>query len=59
MGVPVNLVEARRLLRLAAEQGHAVAQINLGVLNLKGEGGPVDLGEARRLYYLAAEYAAE
>ena len=59
-GGPQNLAEARRLLGLAAEQGHAAAQYELGVMHYEGEGGPRNYEEARRLYALAAEqeYAA-
>ena len=49
----MDLVEARRLLRLAAEQGNSAAQYNLGIMNHAGEGGPVDSVEARRLFQLA------
>ena len=51
----MDSVEARRLLRLAAEQGDSAAQCHLGIMNLKGKGGPTDLVEARRLFRLAAE----
>ena len=47
--------EAVRWYRLAAEQGLAVAQNNLGVLHEKGEGVLQDHGEAVRWYRLAAE----
>ena len=49
-----DLEEARRLYGLAAAQGHAKAQFNLGNMHRTGEGGPLDLEEARRLYGLAA-----
>lgn len=41
--------------RLAAEQGVAVAQFNLGVLYANGEGVPQDYGEALSWYQLAGE----
>ena len=48
-------VQAKRLqLGLAAAQGHADAQCNLGFMHFDGEGGPVDFAEARRLCGLAA-----
>ena len=49
-----DLEEAVRLYRLAAAQGYADAQCNLGDMHRRGEGGPVDHAEARRLYRLAA-----
>ena len=51
----VDSVEARRLLRLAAEQGDSAAQCHLGIMNYEGEGGPEDPVEARRLFRLAAD----
>ena len=49
-------VQTKRLqLGLAAAQGHADAQCNLGVMHFDGEGGPVDFAEARRLCGLATE----
>ncbi|MEN0073068.1 MAG: tetratricopeptide repeat protein [Paracraurococcus sp.] len=48
--------EAARLYRLAADQGFAAAQINLGVLYEKGRGGlPRDDRRAAELYRLAAD----
>ncbi len=41
-GVPEDDAEAVRLFRLAAEQGFAVAQFNLGVMYANGEGVPED-----------------
>ena len=46
---------ALRLWRPLAEQGHADAQTNLGVLFAEGQGVPQDYAEAVRLYRLAAE----
>ena len=43
------------LFRLAAEQGHASAQYNLGVMYANGEGVPEDDAEAVRWYRMAAE----
>lgn len=53
-GVAKNAVEARRLLRLAAEAGSAAAQFTLGLLHETAEGGAADKTEAARLYGLAA-----
>ena len=48
--------EAARLYRLAADQGNALAQTNLGVMHANGEGGlPRSEREAARLYRLAAD----
>ena len=41
-GVPEDDAEAVRLFRLAAEQGFALAQFNLGVMYANGEGVPED-----------------
>jgi TPR repeat protein len=49
-----DLVEARRLICLAAAQGHGGAQFHLAVMHEQGRGGPKDEAEARRLYSLAA-----
>jgi TPR repeat protein len=46
--------EAVRLYRLAADQGHASAQSNLGVCYHNGQGVEKDAKEAVRLYRLAA-----
>eukprot|EP00966_Prymnesium_polylepis_P293104 6769844-Prymnesium_polylepis.1 len=53
-GGPMDDVEARRLLGLAAAQGLAQAQHNLGLMHAGGLGGPKDEVEARRLIGLAA-----
>ena len=45
--------EAVRLYRLAAEQGHAKAQSNLGLMYAKGHGVTQDYKEAIRLYRLS------
>ena len=48
-GVPQDDAEAVRWFRLAAEQGHAYAQYNLGRMYATGEGVPEDFVAARRL----------
>ena len=52
---PQDDAEAVRWYRLAAEQGHASAQFNLGLMYDKGEGVPQDDAEAVRWFRLAAE----
>jgi len=47
--------EALRLYRLAADQGHAVAQSNLGSMYDQGLGVPQDDAEAVKWYRLAAD----
>jgi uncharacterized protein len=54
-GVPQDFKEAARWLKLAAEQGHAYAQDNLGGMYSLGQGVPQDYKEAVRWYRLAAE----
>ena len=49
-----DYAEAARLYRLAAAQGHAIAQINLGGMFQDGHGVAKDYAEAMRLYRLAA-----
>ncbi len=44
-----------RLYRLAADQGYAFAQSNLGIMYEQGRGAAKDEREAVRLYRLAAE----
>jgi TPR repeat protein len=53
-GVAQDYAEAGRLYRLAAAQGYAFAQINLGVMFEKGQGVAPDRAEAIRWYRLAA-----
>lgn len=53
--VVVNLWEAVKLWRLAAEHGGVDAQFNLGVCYYKGTGVEEDLEEAVKWYRLAAE----
>jgi TPR repeat protein len=48
-------VEAARLYRLAADQGEAYGQNNLGVMYENGTGVAKDVAEAVRLYRLAAD----
>ena len=47
--------EAVRLFRLAADQGHTLAQYNLGTCYKQGEGVVKDAKEAVRLFRLAAD----
>ena len=54
-GVPEDDAAAIRWYRLAAEQGNAGAQLNLGLMYTRGEGVPQDDAEAVRWYRLAAE----
>lgn len=53
--VPKDSAEAAKWYRLAAEQGYAQAQFNLGVIYATGEGVPKDDAEAVKWYRLAAE----
>ena len=55
MGVLKDAAEAVRWFHLAAEQGDATAQFNLGFMYANGEGVPKDAAEAVRWYRLAAE----
>ena len=54
-GVPQDDKAAARLFRLAAEQGYAPAQVDLGTLYDRGQGVPQDFKEAAHWYRLAAE----
>jgi TPR repeat protein len=54
-GVAQDDAEAARLFRLAAEQGHAGAQMSLGYMFNNGQGVAQDTAEAIRWYRLAAE----
>ena len=54
-GVVEDDAEAARWYRLAADQGHAIAQSNLGVMYANGEGVVEDDAEAARWYRLAAD----
>ena len=53
-GVPQDAAEAVRWYRLAAEQGDATAQFNLGNMYRTGRGVPQDAAEAVRWYRRAA-----
>jgi uncharacterized protein len=50
-----NDAEAAKWFRMAAEQGAAIAQSNLAIMYLLGEGAQNDSGEAVRWYRLAAQ----
>ena len=52
-GVPADMREAQRLLRLAADQGHGQAQIELSTFLFYGLGSPPDIPEGVRLLELA------
>ena len=54
-GVPQDYSEAAKWYRLAADQGLAEAQIDLGRLYEDGHGVPQDYTEAAKWYRLAAE----
>jgi hypothetical protein len=54
-GVARDYVEAARLFRLASDQGHAAAQVDLGIMFDNGQGVAEDYTEAVRLYRLAAD----
>ena len=54
-GVPQDYQEAVKWYRLAAGQGDATAQYNLGLKYANGEGVPQDYQEAVKWYRLAAE----
>ena len=52
--MPVDLKEATKLYRQAADQGDAGAQSNLGLCYEHGKGVPADMKEATKLYRQAA-----
>ena len=54
-GVPQDEAEAVKWFRLAADQGDAPAQLNLGTIYANGEGVPQDYPEALKRYRLAAD----
>ena len=58
-GVPQNYAEAARLYRLAAEQGDALAQYNLGVMYGNGQGLPQNYQLAYMWFSLAAAKGVE
>ncbi len=53
-GVPQDYQEAVRWYQKAAEQGHAWAQVNLGLMYARGQGLAQDYVQAYRWYTLAA-----
>jgi len=53
--IPADYVEARKLFRLAAGQGHVLAQFNAGYMAEKAIGGQRDAAEALKWYRQAAE----
>jgi hypothetical protein len=53
-GVPQDYAEAVRWYRLAAEQGHARAQGNLGVMYDNGQGVPQDIVLAHMWFNIAS-----
>jgi uncharacterized protein len=55
-GIPQDYPEAEKLFRLAADKGHARAQIALCVIYQDGERVPQDYSEARKWYRLAADH---
>lgn len=57
--MPKDQVEAVKWYRKAAEQGHASAQINLGVCYVNGDGVEKDQVEAVKWYRKAAEQGDE
>lgn len=54
-GAAADPQEAAKSIRKAAEQGHAQAQFNLGMLYYNGEGVPQDYQEAVKWHRKAAE----
>jgi uncharacterized protein len=53
-GVPQDYAAAVKWYRLAADQGNAVAQINLGFMYEQGQGVPQDYVQAHKWYNLGA-----
>jgi TPR repeat protein len=53
--MPQDYAEAGRWFHLAAEQGHAGAQFNLGTMYVAGVGVPQDFAEGIRWYRKAAD----
>ena len=58
-GVPEDDAEAVKWFRMAAQQGQAGAQFNLGVMYAYGRGVPEDYVRAYAWYNLAAEQGYE
>ena len=54
-GVPKDLSQATKLFRMAANQGHAKAQYNLGLCYANGTGLAIDMVQAASWYLKAAE----
>ena len=54
-GVPQNYAAALKLFRLAADQGNAVAQYNIGLIYKNGNGVPQNYAQAVKWYRLAAD----
>ena len=54
-GVPQDYAEAARWYRIAADQGHADAPYDLGLMYQKGQGVPQDYAAAMKWYRIAAE----
>lgn len=54
-GIPQDYTEAAKWYQLAAQQGVAPAQFNLGNMYRKGQGVPKDYAEAVKWYRLAAQ----
>jgi uncharacterized protein len=52
--VPQDFAEAAKWYRLAADQGYALAQSNLGLMYAKGQGVPQDLVLAYMWFSLSA-----
>jgi TPR repeat protein len=55
-GVKMSYEEARECFLLAAEFNDPMAEFNLGVMSLLGQGGPVDYDEARSWFKRSAEH---
>ena len=53
-GVPQDYAEAVKWYRLAADQGFAAAQFNLGTMYYNGQGVPKDLVEAYAWWFISA-----
>ena len=54
-GMPQDKARAVTLYKAAADQGHAAAQSNLGLMHYDGEGMPQDKARAATLYEAAAD----
>ena len=57
LGVPQDYAEAVRWYRLAADQGHASAQVGLGSMYINGEGVPQSYVQAHMWHNLVASRA--